>query len=125
MATEKKEDSGGVLDAVMFLLLRICDAGYVGWVLVVLFVLGVLHILTANLDSKDNLSLLQGIGTIHGLAWIGWIIALAEIPLVRLLLDKSRKQGNGRIRSLEEENEKARTLLKKYKQQELELENEK
>ena len=125
MANEKKDEGSKWHEAVVVLLLRICDAGYVGWVLVAIFVLGFVFLFTRNLDSKDTLALIQGIGTIHGLAWIGWIVALAEIPLMRILLDRSKRQGSGRIQRLEEENENARNLLKKYKQQELELENDK
>jgi len=124
VASEKKDPQPGWKEGLVFFALRICDAGYTGWILIAAFFLGVLFIFTRNLSSSDTLALLRGIGTLNGFAWIGWIFAIAEIPIMRWLLDKARRDNTSHLQHLEAENEKARKILKKHKQTELNLEEE-
>jgi hypothetical protein len=104
-------------------ILRVTDSGLAPWVLVALFILGLVWIATRNLDSKDTASLITSFMGIRGIAWSGWIVAFIQIPVFRWSLNKARRLRMNQLNDLQEENEKARELLKKQKQSELELEH--
>lgn len=108
-------------DAIGFFVLRTMDSGLAPWTLVALFLLGLVWIGTKNLDSKDNLTLITKLGSAHGIAWIGWLVAFLEIPIARWAVKRARNMRNSQLKSLQDEVEKARKLLKKHKLDELEL----
>lgn len=111
-------------DIAAVFVLRITDSGLTAWVVVALFLLGILYVGTRNLDSKDTLDLISNIGTVHGLAWIGWLLAFIEIPIAKWAINRARNGQNDRIRQLQDDNEKSKELLKKIKQSELTLESQ-
>ena len=90
---------------------------------VALFLLGVMYLCTRNLDSKDTHDLISNIGTLHGLSWIGWIIAFIEIPIFKWALNRARRMNKNKVQRLEKELGEALELLKKPKQNELKLES--
>jgi hypothetical protein len=110
-------------DAVVMLALRLIDAGLAPWVAVATFFLIAMWLCMRNLDSKDTLSLLSRIGTVHGAAWLGWPIAFLQIPICKWALNREKKMRGNRLARLEEENRKALELLKKHKLGEFNLEN--
>ena len=128
MSAKKEDDSekseADWKDTLALFFLNASDAGYLPWLLVSLFCLACIWLLTRNLDSKDSLGLLGRIGTLHGFAWIGWIVALIEIPIARWAFDRSKRLQRDELERLTEENAKARKLLKKS-QKELDLPLEK
>jgi hypothetical protein len=105
--------------------LRITDSGLAPWALVALFSLGGMWVLTRRLDSKDTLTFLSKFGTLHGLAWLGWVAAFVEIPICKWAINRARNLRLNQMRELQDENEKAREQLKKLKQSELELNSSK
>jgi len=76
------------------------------------------------LDSKDTLELVSKIGTVHGFAWIGWLLAFIEIPIAKWAINRARNGQSERIKQLQDDNEKSKELLKKLKQSELTLESQ-
>ncbi len=106
---------------VTYTVLRCADSGLLPWLLIALFILGLIWVSTRNLDSKDTLTLLSKVGTLHGFAWIGWIIALLEIPAFTWAVRRANKMAAERVGDTEAENEKVRNHLKKTKQAQLEL----
>jgi hypothetical protein len=110
-------------DAIVLVVLRLVDAGLAPWVAVALFLLAGMWLCMRNLDSKDTFNLLSGIGTAHGLAWVGWIFAFSEIPICRWALNREKNIRKNKLKRLEEEHAKALDMLKKYKADELKLEN--
>jgi hypothetical protein len=117
----KKEPNAWTMFAVI--LMRLIDSGLGPWVAVSMFVLGGLYILTRNLDSHDNLALLSSI-KISGFSWLGWVIALLEIPVFRWAVSREKRMGKNRVARLEDENKEAKEMLKKYRQSDLKLEGE-
>ena len=76
-----------------------------------------------NLDSKDTLSLLSGLGTVRGLPWIGWILAFIQIPICKWTLNREKNMRRNKLNRLEEKHKKALEMLRKYKADELKLES--
>ena len=123
MAPAKNDhDKPNLWTLVTVFLLRIADSGLLPWAIVAAFVLALCYLLTRNLDSKDTLSFLNGIGTLRGFAWIGWLVALLEIPMYHWFAKRTRRGQDAHIQRIEAENEKAREMLKKFKQEEFKLE---
>ena len=119
---KKKEDPPSIPQAIVWFAVRITDSGLAPWALVALFLLGGMYITIRQLGSKDTLTFRQGIGTLKGFAWVGWMIAFIEIPIFKGVLNRSRSSGKERIEQLQTENQKARELLRALKQSELKLE---
>ena len=111
-------------DIAAVFVLRVTDSGLTPWVVVALFLLGVFYIGTRNLNSGDTLQLVSGIGTVHGFAWIGWLLAFIEIPIAKWAINRARNGQNDRIKQLEDDSEKSKEFLKKAKQSELTLESQ-
>ena len=105
--------------------LRIVDSGLAPWALVALFLLGGLYVLTRNLDSKDSLAFLARFGTLHGLAWAGWIVAFIEIPICKWIINKTRRLRLNQLSQLQDQSEKAVGELTRMKQAQLELKPDK
>lgn len=120
---EDKKLSGWQLVALFAL--RITDSGLAPWALVALFLLGGMYLVTSRLESKDALSLLSKIGTLDGLAWIGWVVAFIEIPICKWAIDRARRLRLNQLQQLEDQSDKAMAELKKLKQAELELNSQK
>lgn len=118
-----EKDRPGFLEMVGLFILRITDSGLAPWALVALFILGLVWVATRNLDSKDTASLIRSFMGMRGIAWSGWIVAFIQIPVFKWSLNKARRLRMNQLSDLQEENEKARELLKKQKQSELELEH--
>ena len=110
-------------DAIGIFVLRTMDSGLAPWTLVALFLLGLIWVVTRNLDSKDSLALLTNFRNTHGFAWLGWLLAFLEIPIARWAIKRARNMRSGELKRLEEEVDKARKFLKKQKTGELELES--
>lgn len=108
-------------EMVVFFVARIMDAGLVPWVLVASFLLGLVYVLTRNLDSKDTLAFVNSLLGHRGVAWLGWVCALIEIPIAACFIKRTRLHNQSKMQRLEEENWKSRELLKKLKQSEFEL----
>ncbi|HUA68901.1 MAG TPA: hypothetical protein VMA13_10180 [Candidatus Saccharimonadales bacterium] len=125
MASKRSDekDRPGFWEMVGLFILRVTDSGLAPWVLVALFILGLVWIATRNLDSKDTASLIASFMGIRGIAWSGWVVAFIQIPVFKWSLNKARRLRINQLNDLQEENEKARELLKKQKQSELELEH--
>jgi len=121
-AENPTEKSLGWKDAIVVVVLRLVDAGLAPWVGVATFLLIAMFLCMRNLDSKDTLALLSSIGTVHGLAWIGWLLAFCQIPICKWALNREKRMRNNKLKRLEEEHEKALEMLKKYKTSELKLE---
>jgi hypothetical protein len=122
---EKESDGNAhpkLWDLVGYFAFRVTDSGLAPWTLVALFLLGGGWILTRHLDSKDSLSLITRIGSLHGFAWSGWVFAFIEIPIAKWLINRARQLNKDKIARLEQENKKARELLKKHKLGEFGLE---
>lgn len=96
----------------MIFLIRVADSGLLPWSLLGIFFLSLIYILTRNLDSNDTLTFLAQLKSINGLAWAGWVFAIAEIPIAGWAINRARTRGDRRIVQLENENERARTRLK-------------
>jgi len=111
------------IDAVVLVVLRLVDAGLAPWVAVALFLITGMWLCMRNLDSKDTLTLISGIGTAHGFSWLGWIFAFIQIPICRWALNREKNIRKNKLKRLEEEHSKALEMLKKYKTDELKLEN--
>jgi hypothetical protein len=122
MADEKDNDLPKLRDMIGYFVLRITDSGLAPWALVALFLLGGVWIITRKLDSKDTLTLISKFGTFHGMLWAGWILAFIEIPIARWMIVRTKRLQSNRITHLQEENKKARDMLKKYTVDELKLE---
>jgi hypothetical protein len=119
---EEKEERPSFWEMVGFFILRITDSGLAPWVLIALFLLGIGWLATRNLDSADNLKFLSSFFSLKGIAWSGWVVAFIQIPVFKWSLNKARNLRINQLNDLRDENEKARELLKKHKQTELELE---
>jgi hypothetical protein len=77
-------------DAIGIFVLRTMDSGLAPWTLVALFLLGLAWVVTRNLDSKDNLALITCLGSAHGFAWLGWLLAFLEIPIAKWAIKQAR-----------------------------------
>jgi hypothetical protein len=110
-------------DAFVIVVLRLIDAGLAPWVAVALFLLAGMWLCMRNLDSKDTLSLISGIGTARGMAWAGWILAFIQIPICKWALNREKNMRRNKLNRLEDEHKKALEMLKKYKTDELKLES--
>ncbi len=119
--TSDEKDRPGFWEMIGYFILRITDSGLAPWVLIALFILGLAWVTTRNLESKDNLTLITSFLGLRGIAWTGWIVAFIQIPVFRWSLNKARKLRLNQLSELQNENEKAREMLKKQKQTELEL----
>lgn len=124
MAKSKDTDRPEWRDIAAVFVLRVTDSGLTPWALVALFLLGNTWLLVRNLNSQDTLALIQKIGTVHGLAWIGWLLAFIEIPIARWAINRARSGQSAKIKQLQDDNDKATELLKKLKQSELTLESQ-
>lgn len=123
MTSEHKDDSKfGWKDGVALFGLRVVDSGFLPWVLVAGFCLGLVYILTRNLASADNLTLLSKLMETKLFAFGGWILALLQLPIFVVILRRTKRLGRNRLKYLEDENVKAREMLKKSRQGELKLE---
>ncbi|MGB7746371.1 MAG: hypothetical protein WBN75_03710 [Verrucomicrobiia bacterium] len=124
MAKNKDTDRPEWRDIAAVFVLRVTDSGLTPWALVACFLLANAWLITRNLDSKDTVAVISKIGTAHGLAWIGWLVAFIEIPIAKWAINRARSGQRERMRQLQDDNEKARELLKKLKQSELTLESQ-
>ena len=125
MAEEHDEKKLSGWQMVGLFALRIVDSGLAPWALVALFLLGGLYVLTRNLDSKDSLAFLARFGTLHGLAWAGWIVAFIEIPICKWIINKTRRLRLNQLSQLQDQSEKAVGELTRMKQAQLELKPDK
>src|SRR5258707_9385007 len=108
MAGKKESDRAEWKDIVAVFVLRVTDSGLTPWLLVALFLLGNVWLLARNLDSKDTIILISKIGTAHGFAWIGWLLAFIEIPIAKWAINRARTGQSERIRQLQDDNDKAK-----------------
>jgi hypothetical protein len=109
-------------DLGMVIALRVVDSGLGPWLMVVAVVLCFVWLMTRNLNSADTLLLLSRIGTLKGLAWCGWGIALIEVPIFVWVVNGIKRGALDRSNRSEAESEKARDRLKTLKQSELPIE---
>ena len=56
--TDEKPEVSDWKDALGYFAMRVCDSAYLPWSLVALFCLGIVWVLTRNLESKDALAFL-------------------------------------------------------------------
>lgn len=119
----KEKQTPKVMEGIVLIVFRLIDAGLAPWVAVALFLLGAAWLCMRNMDSKDTLTLISGFGTLHGLMWLGWIAAFIMIPICKAALNNEKKKRNAKLERLEKEHNQALELLKKYKLDELKLEN--
>ena len=109
-------------DVIAILGLRLADSGLLPWMVVAGFLLCLFWLPVRNLDSKDSLALMTHIGSLRGLAWAGWVVALIEIPIAKWALNRARNLNSSRIKQLEEDVVKTREKLREHRQSELKLE---
>lgn len=124
MAPKQRDDSkekAGFWDMCGFFVLKTTDSGLAPWVLVALFFLGLLWILTRNLDSQDNLKFLSSLLSLNGFAWAGWVVAFIQIPVFKWALNRARGMRINQLNDLRDQNEKYAEMLKKMKQTDLEF----
>jgi|SRR5690242_9501165 len=124
MADEEKtpEREPSWKDGAIVVVLKLIDAGLAPWVAVAIFVLTAMWLCMRNLTSKDTLTLVSSIGTVHGLAWIGWVLAFIQIPIFRWALLRERRIRKNKTERLEREHNDALERLKKYQKDDLTLE---
>lgn len=119
---DEREKPFGWKDATAVFALRIVDSGLAPWALVAGFVLMLVYILTRNLGSTDNLALINRLTDSKIFGFGGWILCLIQLPIFVSILKRTKRAGRNRLAFLEDENIKARQLLKQAKQGELTLE---
>ena len=109
-------------EAILFFTMRACDSAYLPFTIVCVFALGLVWLLTRNLDSHDNLSFLSRLSSSKWV-WLGWVIAIAEVPIGRWVLNRRTADRDRWIARLQGEVEEARKQLKEQasKQAELDL----
>lgn len=98
-------------DAILYVAQRASDAGYLPFTLVCLFFALLVYLLTRNLDSHDTLAFLERL-TGSGWVWLGWVIALLEIPVGRWVLNRRTGDRDRQIARLQTEVTEARKRLK-------------
>jgi hypothetical protein len=121
VAKQKDPDRPEWRDIAAVFVLRVTDSGLTPWALVAIFLVAVIWVMTRNLDSQDTLALISNVGTVHGIAWLGWGIAFIEIPIAKWAINRARRSQNAKIEELEKDSDRAREQLKKLKQSELRL----
>lgn len=88
------------------------DSSLLPILLAMAFFTGICWVFTKNLDSKDTLALLSGVGTLKGFAWLGWIMAFLEIPVAVWSIKRMKNLNFGENERLKSENARVRKHLR-------------
>jgi uncharacterized membrane protein YqhA len=122
VSDSKDKDKPKWFDVLAVLLLRMADSGLLPWMLVAGFLLTGFWLMVKNLSSGDTLALINKIATLKGLAMVGWLVAIIQVPMYRWAINRARNMNASKIKQLEDEVVKAREQLKAHKLGEFRLE---